>query len=235
MPYTIGTVRHVSGNGTFDTVNLAGLQVLVTNVPAAASVQVGNPPRYRGLGHISIGNTDGWGSPISIAHIPQLIYPIPDVAIRVGYSLAPGVLADLTTLLGVSSSVALADPWDRGGVAWSLNAITAMAGGIGQAQAWTYTVPTGRKLMVSQASAALQRTVAATSTSAGVYAQLLRNEYPIIESRMSMGAVGTTDRHVLGAAMVLQAGEVLRAIYGNYDTAGNVTSTLLASGLLFNA
>lgn len=235
MPYTIGTVRHVQGNGTFDTVNLAGLQVLVTNVPAAASVQVGNPPRYRGLGHISVGNTDGWGSPISIAHIPQLIYPIPDVAIRVGYSLAPGVLADITTLLGVSSSVASGDPWDRGAAIWTQNAAVGTSGGQGQAQAWTYTVPTGRKLMVMSASAALVRTNAATGTSAGCFAQLLRNELPVVESRMNLGAAGLVDRSVLGAQLVLLAGEVFRAVYGNYDTGGTVTATLLASGLLFNA
>jgi hypothetical protein len=235
VPYTIGTVRHVSGSGTFDTANLAGLQVLVTNVPATAGVQVGNPPRYHGLGHVALGNSDGWGSPISIAHIPHLINPIPDVAYRVGYSFQAGVLADITTLLGVTPTVASADPWDRSASSWVLQAVTAMAGGIGQAQAWTYTVPTGRKLMLSQASAALQRTVAATSTSAYVYAQLLRNESPIVEARMVLGAVGTTDRHVLGAPLVLLPGEVLRAIYGNYDTGGNVISTLLASGLTFNA
>jgi hypothetical protein len=234
MPYAIGPYHNVIGSGELAAANLVGLQVVVTSVPASASVRVGSPPLYHGLGHVSFGDSNGFQRPETIRHVAQVIYPLPDGISRIGYTLEPGVAATLTLLTGQLVDRRLLRPWDRNPATWSRRAVADLAGGTGEVMAFTYTVPAGRMLLLSHADVRLTRLTAPSATPNPTYAVLYRSATAILHARLHLSAAGFMVNDQLAGPLVLLQTEPLTAYYGNYDTGGSVSAQVEATGILFD-
>lgn len=100
MAYTPGTVHNVSGTGEIAVSAPVGLRWGITAHPAYLAAQPGTPLEWRNLGRFSVGNDDGDLPAVELRHLEQLEYPLPDSLTRLSYTLANGVSASVTELVG---------------------------------------------------------------------------------------------------------------------------------------
>lgn len=123
------------------------LAIVVTAVPETASVRVGRPPTYWGLGHIAPGGTSGYQRDRAITHVSQLELLGAREFTLLGYTLADGVTITVTEL--TSSLLApMRLPIDRGRAEfWAQFAYTSPPAS-GEVINYSWAVPPGRALMI---------------------------------------------------------------------------------------
>lgn len=99
--YVPGSVHSVSGSGTITVADILGLSLSVTSsTPPGADIQAGDPDEYFGLGWFCWGTADGFEARQFVGHTDMLSLPRQaGIYTRIGYSLAPGVSADITELI----------------------------------------------------------------------------------------------------------------------------------------
>jgi hypothetical protein len=232
MALTIGATHVVTGTGQFAVATPAGLSISTTGIPAYVARDPGTPTLYHHVGKFSLGHVYGWQHPIDLELVPQLVYPLAREFTLVGYTLLAGVTATFAEVVGPTT---LSDPWDRNPAMWSIDSHPAPGGGTGDTLAWTYAVPTARKLMVTHLEVRAQRVTAASSlVYASPYIQL--GSGIILRSVCLSNVFGTEFIDSLTSGpLVVPAGVSLTARYGNQDTGGQVYMALTAAGMLFDA
>lgn len=222
--------------------------VEVTTVPGGVAVMnAGAPRRLMKVGWVALeraGSDTGWPTSVFADQArwisferEQMSYGSPGVfADRVRYHLEPGVVASLyvnesAAAAAVSSSAA---PWDRNPSSF-LQQAGASPTGPATSTLWTYTVPTGRKLLVSHASLQLVRSAVASAPSF-VLLGLRRNNDKIEILESYSNVLGYHDRaQIAPGDLVLLAGETLSAVLQNGDTGGVWEAWAFATGLTFDA
>jgi hypothetical protein len=80
--------------------DLLGVSVQPTTIPTSYGREAGTPETLFDLGFVSLGTTDGWVHSRRIDHDGTLFLPDQaGVFTRLGYTLAPGVVADIRELV----------------------------------------------------------------------------------------------------------------------------------------
>lgn len=97
---TRATHSGLTGHGELSVQGLIGCKVIITDAIAGTiGTELGDPEVDFGLGWINWGNPDGWLPRQFLGHVDNLSYPANAGAhTRIGYSLAPGVVATLVEL-----------------------------------------------------------------------------------------------------------------------------------------
>lgn len=92
--------RHngLTGNGQIAVAGLIGVSVILSTVPAYLGNIAGDPPELFDVGFVTLGTADGWHRSVRIEHSPTLVFPVEGSETLLGWSLAPGVVADLLEL-----------------------------------------------------------------------------------------------------------------------------------------
>lgn len=97
--YISGATHSVSGNGTISVQGLIGAKVLLTATPSFVGFEDGDPLTVFEAGWINWGNADGFSERLFISASPMVSLPAAaGQYTRIGYSLSPGVTADITEL-----------------------------------------------------------------------------------------------------------------------------------------
>jgi hypothetical protein len=90
----------LTGHGSFAVSGLLGVSVAPTTIPSSYGLEVGSPIEYFGLGFITLGTADGWTTSRPLDHDGTLmIPPSAGVFTSIGYTLAPGIVADIRELV----------------------------------------------------------------------------------------------------------------------------------------
>jgi hypothetical protein len=91
----------ISGDGEISVSSLLGVAIDITTLPSAYGRSEGTPVHLFDLGYVTLGTADGWlpsrrvDADGTLELRPGLAGPVT----RVGYTLSPGVIADLTELV----------------------------------------------------------------------------------------------------------------------------------------
>ena len=153
MPYTLGTVHHLVGSGIVAVAAPLGLLARVTAAPARLSERFTTPATIFGLGVIRPGTADGWFVSTPLEAAETIAYPIADGATRVGFALGDGVSVDLVELVGTRPR----DVLDRNPAPAVRSSLSWNPAGQPATSPWTYTVPAGRRLILTSARVSLLR------------------------------------------------------------------------------
>lgn len=157
---------------------------------------------------------------------------------HVRYWLSPGTTGRLLVAgkaaVGLMPGSAL-QPWDRNPTAWSGQANTGVNGGTGVTVPWTFTVPTGRLLWVSQASIIIRRLTVAT-TPVAVQGWITLGATTLLYAPLVTNVLGGESRVELeGGPWIFVPASVFASQYQNLDTGGSANVDLRASGFTFDA
>lgn len=93
----LDTYTGQTGNVSKAVSGIRGVAVTFTTIPSFKGWQWDAPKSYADLGVIRFGNGSGYGEDIPLIHNPHIILDPPTSATTVNMSLAPGVVATLTT------------------------------------------------------------------------------------------------------------------------------------------
>lgn len=98
--YVPGTTHSgLSGSGELTVAGLLGAKISPTSIPSYAGIAAGDPDTYWLESWINWGNADGWTSREWLRTAPYLsLPPLAGQFTKLGYSLAPGLVVDITEL-----------------------------------------------------------------------------------------------------------------------------------------
>jgi hypothetical protein len=212
-----------------------GLVVTSSSIPNYVPRGTGTPTEWHSLGRINLGNALGYFERIRIQLSPQVIYPIPDEMTLLSTNQAAGVTYGIDEIVSSASLPTRLEPWDRTPTQVSSQSTAQYAGGTGQTQTWTYTVPTGKKLWLARAAAHVARDTAATTVGmAG--ALIFADGRNLCQAVLRSNVLGAQDRDELnGGPFILSAGQAIAGYATVSDTGGLVTITLTMAGFTFDA
>lgn len=235
MPYTLGTQHALAGSDSAAIAAPIGLKLATSGSNPSSRNQVGSPTRWWGMGHVSIGNSDGWLLHVPIRTLAQLVYPLPDGLTQLGWTLPAGVSVLATELVGTAYTQMRPNPWDRSPVTVSWRNAPAVIGPTSDTILWTYTVPAGRRLWVSKLSCyVLRNTVASSIVYAVCYVTI--NGAQCISAPLASNTLGQQIRDEAGNGnLILNPGDLVVARYQNLDTGGYVWCEAGLVGTLFDA
>lgn len=98
--YVDGDSNSVSGTGEISLQGVLGARIDLTTIPARVGTSAGTPDELFDIGFIRWGDTSGWGPAVRIDTDPLIHLPAQaGIYTRLGYTLTPGVIATITTLL----------------------------------------------------------------------------------------------------------------------------------------
>ena len=126
------------------------------------------------------------------------------------------------------------DPWDRNPVSATQSYSGATVAPHSSTVRWTYTVPTGRKALVSAFHISVRRAAAATTASTAT-AFLMLNGTNVFHVTLVNNTVDATQRLELSAALYLTAGDELRAVTLDSSTGGYIDYNVVAVVTEFDA
>jgi hypothetical protein len=234
MTYTLGTAHSLSGSGSVAVSSPVGLKVALASVPAFVTQRQGTPLEYSGLGWLALGNPEGYLARQVLHHTAQLVYPIADGMTLLGYSLLSGTTATVTELVDVPGKPV--DLVDRNGALYSTSVQANDVGVVAQVSSLTYTVPTGRWLLLQEARMRARRTGVATSQVVNVPRQTLAIA-GIVALTIDLPGNLVNDVLVteLPGPVYLPAGTVIDWSHNNPDTGGTINHRVSLLGLLFDA
>jgi hypothetical protein len=202
-------------------------------VPAYVSATFTHPRELYELGQLVLGNADGYLPAMRLHHEAQLFYPVADGMTVLGYDLVSGMTATVTELVGGN---ALKQPIDRGATALLSSTQFNGTGPTLSANLYTYTVPTGKWLLLEYAKIRMRRTVVATTQGANS---------PLLALAISGGTqavinlpgnlFGDERESIIASPIYLPAGTVVSSDYTNGDTGGTVNYRVSIAGLVFDA
>lgn len=248
MALVLGASHVCTGTGSVAISRPLGLRAVLTGIPSSAAAEPGTPLIYhqfrdvgigqrdRSLGRISLGVSSlGFAAAVDLVNTPQLVYPLADEFDLLGWTLKPGVTATIDEIVRPAVANSALQPWDRAPGQFRQFANTAPGAPSTIATAWTYTVPAGRRLMLSQASVEALRTIAATTVVQAVGSITVAGS-SVVSTTIQTNVVGERIINQLSAGPLFAGpGEVITATSFNSDTNGQVVFWLRASGVLFDA
>lgn len=93
----------LTGNGALTIPSCLGVRVTLTTIPTWVGVEAGDPTEYFEAGWLSWGDSTGFAAREFLSHNPQLSFPAEAARYtRIGYTLAPGVVATIQELYAES-------------------------------------------------------------------------------------------------------------------------------------
>lgn len=193
------------------------------------------PLEYFRIGHVALGNPDGFLPNIRVAHPLQLHYPLADGMTRLAYDLASGVSVVVDELLAVAVPPSL-QPWDRNPSPLQLNWGSYMNGNTATTVLGTLTVPAGRNLLLQSLYVDIARTAQASSVNFSaliVYNGAGGIMSYVIDWQNVVGAhVSSTP---LGDGVLFLPGQTFGAQMNSYDTGGTHYCRVDVAGVYFDS
>jgi Collagen triple helix repeat (20 copies) len=98
--YVVGTRHVLSGSGTVALSAPVGLHVSLASIPVGVTETFSTPPSYRDVGIISLGDGTAYLPSRRLTKSAELIYPLPDGLVVMGYDLPGGTVATVDELVG---------------------------------------------------------------------------------------------------------------------------------------
>lgn len=90
----------LADNGSLSIADLIGVKIDITTLPDSYGRHEGDPIKYFNLGVLTWGTADGYRTSTFLEHDAQVIFPpLAGVYTLLGYSLAPGIVIDITELV----------------------------------------------------------------------------------------------------------------------------------------
>jgi hypothetical protein len=234
MAYTDGAVHQLAGTGVVTIAAPIGVRWHVSTRPTWLGSRPGQPLSIEGMGRFAFGDASSFGNDVQLTHVDQLVYPLVGGVTRMGYTLENGVAATLTELVEVPSATSKA-PYDRNPQPAGQETTSWNPANTAQQTAWTFTVPAGRKLLLTRARVLHTRVANAPAASLNTGQGFIQIDgaSPIVYA--FFGYLVNTSRDDLSGALYLPAGSVLRGFYSNSETTGGVYTQLGWAGTLFDA
>jgi len=235
LAYTIGASHGpFTGNGSFTIAKPNGIRSILSGIPSHTGHDGAVPRRYFRLGRMSLGNPHGFQFSHGLEYVQQLLYPIAPVWEILAYDIKDGASCTFYELVDVPD-LTTKQPWDRTPQTQVTSTPFGTSGTLAETVAFTYTVPTGRRLMVSYASAQLIRITAATTTSYS-QAKISMGGALVIECILRDPALGKREESILGGGPVyLGPGQTVIGTYASQDVGGSIFGWVGFIGMLFDA
>jgi hypothetical protein len=229
---TLGATHVVSVPTVFSISQPIGLSTHLTNVPNYVPHQSGSPSEYHGIGRLNLGNSLGYQLQLPLGLLNQLFYPLPDELTLCSVNMAAGITVTVDEIVRPAAVPVLNMPWDRTPLPMAQNSVQAPAGG-GTGSFWSYTVPTGRRLVLASLQVYANRINVAAPVGQ-CYVQVTRGGTVILQLLSQANTVGLLEHEEMGmGGLVLNPGEVLAATWNNGDTGGQRWVAALATGYTF--
>ena len=235
MAYTIGASHGpFSGSGNFVISKPVGIRTVLSDIPAHVGWDGGSPGRYFKVGRFTLGTIHGFKFSHGLEYQQQLLYPIEPVWELLAYDLPSGASCLFEELVGVPD-LSLKQPWDRTPLTVVLGGALGFPGGTASTTSFSYTVPTGRRLLVTGARVRFVRTAAATTvgTTYG-YIQFAGSNAILAYSTSNLVGV-TMEDSLPGGGHILNAGQVINGVYLSTDVVGFWVGNVSLTGYLFDA
>ena len=235
MTLTLGAHHHATGPALFTISTPIGLVVTLSTIPNYVPADVYNPTEYHGLGRLNVGNSLGYLPHVSLVTPLQLVYPLPDELTLLRVGPVQGLTVDIDEIVRPAVLTSSKMPWDRTPTLIVLGANVASSPGGSVVTHWTYTVPTGKKLLITKAKVAAVRWTAATTLS--YFASNIAVGGAQIAFAFGISNVIGTEIHddQEGGTLTLQAGSVLTGQSQDTSTGGSYNVSHIVNGTLFDA
>jgi hypothetical protein len=177
---------------------------------------------------------EGFWNSHAVEFLQQVIYPLPDQCDIVAYDIVAGAHLTIVELVGAVTPLSV-EPWDRNPTPFNQLAFANPTGGGGVVTMWSYTVPTGRRLLLSSARAQMIRRIAATTPNyTAAWIELNGSYFVWLQtSHQTIGSQHTAEMQA--GPVVLSAGHTLVAKYVIDETGGSLFTSIAAAGTLFDA
>ena len=235
MTLTLGAHHSCSVPTLFTTSQPVGLVLTLGSIPNYIPRDVGTPVEYHRIGRINLGNALGYKFHIPLTNTPQLIYPLEPEYTLLQVNQHAGITVGIDEIASSTSLMPKPQYFDRNPTSIQVNQFSVVSGAAAETVMWTYTVPTGRKLMLAHYEVRVVR--AATSTAFGnMQAYGYVNTVQMLNAIDVENVVGRIVTDSLNAgALLLQAGEYVRASYFSGDTGGTHYVRVMALGTEFDS
>jgi hypothetical protein len=234
MAYTDGAVHQLAGTGVVSIAAPIGVRWHVTARPSYLGSRPGQPLSIEGMGRFAFGDASSFGNDVQLTHVDQLVYPLVGGVTRMGYTLENGVAATLTELVQVPDRSALA-VYDRNPVPVGQASLAWNPANTAQAAAFVYTVPAGRRLMLTSASVQHLRVGATPAATLATAFGCIEIAGTWLLVSCWLGFQAATAQANAPGPLYLPAGTLIRGMYYNTETSGGVYTTLSYAGTLFDA
>lgn len=234
MATTDGAVHQVAGTGTVAVSSPAGLRWHITSIPSYLGTRPTSPRRYVGLGSFALGDASSFGYHVPLELADQLVLPIADGVVRVSFDLVTGAAATLTELVAVPDRTKL-QVFDRNPLTIATADLAWNPANTAQATLGTYTVPAGRRLMLTSARVRHVRVGAPPAASVNAASGWVQADNVGIIVRAWAGYLVNLSGDEFQGELYLPAGTILRTQYANTETGSGFYTTLAYAGVLFDA
>jgi hypothetical protein len=156
---------------------------------------------------------------------------------QIRYHLEPGIVGSLyVNGSAVPTLIQQLQPIDRNATLYVSSTQSNDTGPVTSATLATYTVPTGKWLLLEYARIRLRRTVVATSQTTGTPRLTLSiNNVPMIVLDLTENVVGEVVSDDIKSPLYLPAATVVESLHQNPDTGGSVNHRVSLVGMLFDA
>lgn len=212
----------------------AGIRTVVTGIPSYTGHDASTPTRFFRLGRFTLGNPHGFYPSYGLELAQQVLYPIPPVWELLAYDIRNGASCLFQELVDVPSLTGL-QPWDRTPLAVGALVPGVVNGATAETASFTYTVPAGRRLLISRITCQVSRlTVATTLVEVSAYLKLDGNFFAYCALTSNVPGASISDVGGHGWPM-LNAGQILVGYRRNDDTGGTARVSVGFSGFLFDA
>jgi len=235
LAYTIGASHGpFTGNGSFTIAKPNGIRSILSGIPSHTGHDGSIPRRYFKLGRMSLGNPHGFQFSHGLEYVEQLLYPVAPVWEILAYDIKDGASCTFYELIDVPD-LTLKQPWDRTPLGVGSNFNVDLTALIAETTGLTYTVPTGRKLHVSNAELWVTSSVAQAAATR-VYVILSMSGVRASTLWIYGPAPGQRYTSFLPAGgHILNAGQVLSVVYAATAALATLSLGAAFSGYLFDA
>jgi hypothetical protein len=231
----LGAAHVASVPTVFSIANPVGLSVHLAGIPNYVPRDIGSPAEYHRLARLNLGNSLGYKPHLQLVTTPQLIYPLEPEYTLLSVNMTAGVTVTIDEIASSTTLIPKAAPYDRNPADWTRALSGSFIGPTSPTSPWSYTVPAGRKLWLSTATVQISRIIAASAIG-GASASMARNGVNLVNVENWSNTPGVWQQNsVIGAPLVLVAGETLSAQYSNPDTGGYIHASCNATGFLFDS
>ncbi|HZM54126.1 MAG TPA: hypothetical protein VFC03_03780 [Acidimicrobiales bacterium] len=235
MTLTLGATHVVSVPTVFTIDTPIGLSVHLANIPNYVPRDVGSPVERHGLGRLNLGNSLGYSQHIPLVTSPQLIYPLQPEYTLCSVNMVQGATVTVDEIASSSSWPMKAMPWDRNPTAWQQQGVQTFAGSVADTLGWSYTVPAGRKLMLTHLECRTLRSALATTLNT-TYSYANINGSMVLNAIEQVNTLGTVVVDAMQSSpQYILPGGLITWRYLSLDVGGTHNVYGFAAGFIFDA
>jgi len=213
---------------------LRGLHVHLTRYPFTYKNGQANPTNLYDVGLLRVGNAYGFREVRPLDGLDMWV-PVDSDTTRLGYSVFSNGEISVEEVAAAPVVPTLTEVWQRNPAAWGTLAYREGSTAVGDTVGATYTVPAGRRLMLSGVELYVSVRDAAPASSRFVVEAYIGSARIGQLQTFRVGAGSFDSIQCIGASIFLAAGDVFTMHYSTTASSGFFVTAGVAHGTLFDA